>query len=68
MEQRIESFLKELTELTHKYNLAIGGCGCCLSPYIMDMTGKEDISMCDMVKGELEYNPETKQYEVDDPH
>lgn len=34
--ERLENFLKELAELTKKYNIAIGGCGCCGSPYIDD--------------------------------
>ena len=68
MEQRIESFLKELTELTHKYNLAIGGCGCCLSPYIIDMTENQDLSFCDVVKGDLEYVPEKKKYVASEPY
>ena len=34
--ERLENFLKELAELTKKYNIAIRGCGCCGSPYIDD--------------------------------
>jgi hypothetical protein len=36
-----EMFLKELGELSKKYNMYIGGCGCCSSPYIDDENGKE---------------------------
>lgn len=32
--QNLEQFLKELSELSAKYDLWIGGCGCCGSPYI----------------------------------
>lgn len=34
--ERLKNFLKELTELTKKHNIAIGGCGCCGSPHIDD--------------------------------
>lgn len=30
-------FLHELSELTKKYGLVVGGCGCCDSPYLMDV-------------------------------
>ena len=36
---KVENFLKELTELTSKYGIEIRGCGCCGSPWITD--GKE---------------------------
>lgn len=34
MDDRVEKFLEELSELTKKYNVAISGCGCCSSPYL----------------------------------
>ena len=37
---RLEEFLKELSELTKKYELKIGGCGCCGSPWIVDLNGR----------------------------
>lgn len=33
-EERKAQFLLELTELTKKHGIAIGGCGCCGSPWI----------------------------------
>lgn len=35
--ERVKAFLKELAELTKKYGLSIGGCGCCGSPWIWDL-------------------------------
>ena len=34
------TFLLELKELYKKHNFAIGGCGCCDSPYVVDKTSK----------------------------
>ena len=34
MNEDVMEFLKELTELTKKYNVYIGGCGCCGSPFL----------------------------------
>lgn len=39
MDKKIKAFLKELTELSIKHNLVIGGCGCCGSPWITSMDG-----------------------------
>jgi hypothetical protein len=34
---RLENFLKELSELTNKYGFEIAGCGCCGSPWVSDL-------------------------------
>ncbi|MCR6116654.1 hypothetical protein HXA31_20205 [Salipaludibacillus agaradhaerens] len=31
-----EQFLKELSELSRKHKMYIGGCGCCGSPFVND--------------------------------
>ena len=30
----VDKFLEDLSLLTHKYGISIGGCGCCGSPWI----------------------------------
>ena len=43
--QKLNKFLDELTELSRKHGFAIGGCGCCGSPWIYDDgDGAEDFS------------------------
>lgn len=32
--EKLEAFLDELSELSRKHRIAIGGCGCCGSPWI----------------------------------
>lgn len=43
-EEREQEFLKELTNLSHKYKILIGGCGCCGSPYLADFEGEEKLN------------------------
>jgi len=37
------SFILELSELTRKYGIAIGGCGCCGSPWLDDSADISDM-------------------------
>lgn len=37
MDNNLNEFLKELTELSRKYNIGIGGCGCCGSPFLYNI-------------------------------
>lgn len=42
---KLHQFLEELTALTKKHGYAIGGCGCCQSPWLYDDgDGAEDFS------------------------
>lgn len=59
-ETRINHFLKELEYLTEKYQIKIGGCGCCGSPWLKDLKSHEHIGY------ELEYNEEKRVYEIDE--
>ena len=40
---RMEAFLEELKNLTEKYKIGIGGCGCCGSPYLIDFEEYEEL-------------------------
>lgn len=44
MEKDVQGFLEKLSELTMIYGIAIGGCGCCGSPYLMDRDGNTEIN------------------------
>jgi hypothetical protein len=37
----MDQFLKELTQLSRKHKIAIGGCGCCGSPFLSKIEEKE---------------------------
>ena len=54
----IEKFIKELTELSKKYNVYIKGCGCCSSPILQDKESK-------VLGGDLNYNEEREVHEYD---
>lgn len=51
-------YLKELSKLSIKYDLYIGGCGCCGSPWVVSGDDKE-------YEFDLHFNEETKEYEVE---
>lgn len=63
MNDRVENFLKELSELTNKYNIAIDGCRCCGSPYLYNLNDNDsepfELGEC------LNYDKNTKEYEID---
>jgi len=51
-----EKFVKELTKLSEKYKVYIGGCGCCGSPYLISEIGEHNAG------GELSWDVEKKAY------
>ena len=40
-EQRARAFLRGLTELTRKYEIEVGSCGCCSSPWLNDQDNSQ---------------------------
>lgn len=36
--ERADAFLSELRRITARHRIAIGGCGCCGSPWLSDLT------------------------------
>lgn len=44
MQKDVDGFLKELSELSLKYQISIGGCGCCGSPYLISTDGDTEIN------------------------
>lgn len=57
--RNLKEFLDGLSELTQKYGLEIGGCGCCGSPWVEEIEGNERLD-------ELTYDREAKKYRVCD--
>ena len=58
---RLEEFLKELSELTQKHGFSIGGCGCCGSPWINDFKNEFNAH-------ELYYDKEKQKYKAEYDH
>lgn len=55
---RDEAFIEELTALSKKYRVIIGGCGCCDSPYLVDF----DFSVEHLWQDELDKDIEKNCY------
>ena len=58
---RLEEFLKELSELTQKHGFSIDGCGCCHSPWINDFKNEFDAD-------DLYYDNEKQKYKAEYSH
>lgn len=57
MTDRFNKFMAELSELTNRYGIEIGGCGCCGSPFVTGSDGR-------YYGDNLQYDPLTKKYKV----
>jgi hypothetical protein len=56
LDKRYVSFLQELTKLSIKHKIEIGGCKCCGSPWVSfsdDMTDKVSYRLCPLNNDEL---------------
>jgi hypothetical protein len=53
---KIDEFMKELSALTQKYGISIGGCGCCHSPWLWNISEK------DFVGDDLKYDQKEERY------
>ena len=42
--QKLKKFLDELTGLTKKYGIEIGGCGCAGSPFLFDLKPEDALA------------------------
>ena len=60
VDERIEAFVCGLSELTKRYGLAVGGCGCCGSPFLENLMDSDDNLY---VVENLKYSSETGKYE-----
>lgn len=70
-QERLNAFLKELGELTKKYKIEIGGCGCCGSPWLLDKEEYKEVENAGYdinytITDSLSYEDDTSSYETDD--
>lgn len=68
--ERIIEFLKEYEEVCKNYNISIGACGCCSSPYLCAGTDDYDISHIHFVESENKlrftyWNGDKTMYDID---
>ena len=59
MTDRFNKFMAELSDLTNKYGIEIGGCGCCGSPFVTGSDGR-------YYGDNLQYDTLTKQYKLEE--
>lgn len=54
--ERVNGFIKELNALTEKYQISIGGCGCCGSPYLIDQKTYDGYDAMTEINSEICYD------------
>ena len=57
-DKELKAFLRDLTRLSKRHNLFIGGCGCCSSPYVWRKGPA--------VGNDLSWNRDAKRYEIEE--
>lgn len=60
MKSRVDNFLKELAELSKKYDIEIWGCGCCGSPLLINISDRNKLA--DNLNWEEEKNKYSVEY------
>lgn len=66
--EQTADFLNDLTALTRKYNIVIGGCGCCGSPWLStknDASDKRFSYTCNEHRNELDWVETDKEIQND---
>ncbi len=63
--ETITKFLNELSILTNKYGIIIGGCGCCGSPYLEKINFEDFNDNGEKWHQDLNYIEETGKYIVE---
>ena len=59
-EKRVADFLGELSALARRYSVTIGGCGCCGSPFLVDMQTQNELAQY------LRWSQRRQCYEIPD--
>ena len=61
----IRGFVKELAELTARYDIVIGACGCCYGPYLWMLGGKVEYpSSSTIIAKSLKFDANKNLYSV----
>ena len=62
--EKLQKFLKELSELSKKHGIFITGCGCCGSPTLIEFE-LDEIEDDDLQNGDLKWNNFIEEYEYE---